>query len=553
MGAGSSKISGDEFLLTRTRDQLLQATSGSRQFMNSIFIYLKDELRLENYINLLGSEQQCDKFMFLLASQIDEVFERLPISVQEGKKDWILFQKTDALTTNPQTKQYSRSYCKYVAHFLVRLFQIYGALALSVLDNDAMRDMANDPELAKMIGQLPYGQVGIRRGLRPYSGQQGGDATTTNRILAKLKTIPISNLKVIENDANYNVKYGSISFSIDYYIKNGGFYVKIDKMGTSQGELDITSIKSGHSYHIKMIKPPPVYYLDDDAIKTLFPKIIEETIKLLTEFIKIVNQVEQLGNQEMYAFPRDRRQLVRPEYDLGERRPRFDIGGIGGPIGLKAGIGLTQTSSQPFAVLKTPPYPTPHCVTRALQLLSFSSGIKTPRTAICAKQFMKTSAGASNAGLKSFIDLFFDVTRKSTGSTPLDDARIAYQEMLKYFPNEKFSSIDDCGKNNKVMKIKPEATTEINKSIDAVKYMWKIQAEHTAKVAKFMEALFDIHRTQDGRREVRGINKALYEGGIKHLEEKLMPFARNMLIGYYSQCEQTYKDARSGLISKLQD
>jgi hypothetical protein len=215
----------------------------------------------------------------------------------------------------------------------------------------------------------------------------------------------------------------------------------------------------------------------------------------------------------------------------------------------KDGVVQMGMTSTPFAALKTIPRPTPHCVTRALQLLSFSAGMKAPRTAICAKQFMKTSAGSAPAGLKTFIDLFFDVHRKSDSKT-LAGSEQKYAEMLKLFPDAKLSPLNDCGKTVGVASLRPDADTK--KAIDAVKGMWKMQAEHTAKVAKFMTALFEIKKDKAGRWEVLGINKELYNSGPEYLENKLMPVARELLIQYYSECESLYNGARIELLSQLQ-
>jgi hypothetical protein len=519
MGTGSSKISADEFLLTRTREQLLQSTSSPRAFVDSIFTYLKDELRLESYITLLGSEQQCQRFIFLLASQLGEVFERLPITVQKDKKDWVLFQSIEHITKTPQTKQITTQYCQYVARFIVRLFQVYAALALSVLDNDAIRDMTHDPEIMRTSGQLPTGALGIRRGFRPP--MSGGFQMVHFLIFDKFIKTSINVFSVIKDNKDYNIKYKNHYIQLEYEINSEGTLVaKINKIGKSDGPIDnniILKLKQGNHHRKDIMRQ--VWTVDEKFVDNNINLIVAKTVDLLLSFIQRIQKEMGLNTDTSGKF------------------------GL-----LRVPPGLQPSSSTPFGALKTLPRPTPHCVTRALQLLSFSSGIKTPRTAVCSKQFMKTTAGFSTVGLKSFIDLFFDVYRKSD-TPPLAGAEQKYADMLKLFPAGTLSQINDCGQLTGVASLRPDA--DIKKAIEAIKGMWKMQAEHTATVAKFMTALFEVRKNKSGRWEVLGINKELYNAGPTYLEGKLMPFAREILIQYYSKCETLYNDARLDIIRQL--
>ncbi len=526
MGAGSSKISTDEFLLTRTREQLLQSTSGPRAFVDAIFLYLKDELRLESYIPLLGSEQQCQRFIFILASQLGEMFERLPITVQKDKKDWVLFQSIEHIQQTPQTKQLTMQYCQYVARFIVRLFQVYSALALSVLDNDAIRDMTHDPDLMRISGIIPTGAVGIRRGFRP--SQSGGYQPIHILIFDKFKKSNIGAFSLIKDNDMYNIKYKGYSAEVEYELtSNGTLMVKINKMGTIQGPInDIIMLKLKNGNHHRKEIARGIWIVDEKFVENNIGSIVSKTVEV---FNSVIDKIKKESGVAV---------------GYGDDRIR----GVAGVAGIS---GYAAPSGTPFGALKTIPRPTPHCVTRALQLLSFSSGMKAPRSAICAKQFMKTAAGTSTAGLKAFIDLFFDVHRKSDSRT-LTGTEEAYKKMLELFPDAKLSPLNDCGKIVSVATVRPDSAAEIKKAIDAVKDMWKIQADHTAKVAKFMTALFDVKKDKAGRWDVLGINKELYNAGPEYLENKLMPVARELLIEYYSKCENTYKGARIELLRQLQ-
>ena len=202
MGSGSSKISGDNFLLTRSRQDLLKMTANTRTFMDYIFLYLKNELQIKSYINLLGSQASCEKFIFLLEDDLKKIFERLPVSIGQDKKGVLVFQRIDDIIKKEDSKQYTYNYCQYVARFVTRFFQIYAALALSVMDNDAVLDMGADASMqAGILAARPERRLGFRYEL-PRQGQRGGESRaleqhggdydrsyidTTNFIFKKLK------------------------------------------------------------------------------------------------------------------------------------------------------------------------------------------------------------------------------------------------------------------------------------------------------------------------------------------------------------------------------
>jgi hypothetical protein len=517
MGIGSSKISSDDFLLSRKRDELLQLTREPRSFSDQIFLYLKNNMHISSYINILGNEQSCNKFIFILASDLTKIFEHLPIKISQDKKGHLLFSSIDDIVKREDTQQYTKQYCKYVAHFVTRLFQIYGALAMSVLDNEAIRDMTADTSVQGIISEMPVRQLGFR------TGQQGGDQL--NEIIFNIFKQSVPYFKMIDNNATYNMEYNKYLFNINYKVDKGVLKVVINSFGTKDSEYDISHYKKG-SRHFKTIVQN-AYIVNNEFIKNNINVIVKTTIELLDSFIKLVVKKDEIRGE----------QYKDPIY--GIERPGITV---------QNDLYSTLVGEKNKKII---PRPTPHCVARALQLLSFQSSKTAPRTAICKKSFLGLKAGESSVGIKSLIDLFFAVEKQNGSRLALPDSQAKYQELLKYFADGKIKSIDCGTKTNAIGTVKPEAKTEISKASNAIIAMYKYQAEHTAKVAKIYELLFNVKKDKVGGWQVLGINPKVYEGGTEYLENTLMPAIRNLLVDYYSKCEQIYDVARLELVSKL--
>ena len=123
MGAGSSKG-------ILTASELLSKTQNTRETIENIFRFLKDKMRFQDYL-ALANEGQCKNYVILLASSLETTFDKLRYKVGQTKDGYIYFHKlSDGKGVDPETKLM----CMIIAYYYVRIFQVYGALALTVLD-----------------------------------------------------------------------------------------------------------------------------------------------------------------------------------------------------------------------------------------------------------------------------------------------------------------------------------------------------------------------------------------------------------------------------------
>lgn len=115
-----------------SREKLLQSTEGTQTLVNEMFNIMISQLTPDDFLKL-GNPNQCKQFVFMMADSIQKMFVALKIQPKVvGGTGVVLFEEAKRLQQEtPQT----RNWCLYVAYFYIRIFQIFGALAISVLDD----------------------------------------------------------------------------------------------------------------------------------------------------------------------------------------------------------------------------------------------------------------------------------------------------------------------------------------------------------------------------------------------------------------------------------
>ena len=140
MGLGSSRLGAGSL----TRTELLKSTESGRDFVNNLFQVMLSKLTPEDFLKL-SKTTSCSTFVFVMADSIGKLFQDLRVRPMRGKDSGVVyFQKIDKL--KEQTSD-SRQLCLIIAYFYVRIFQIFGALAMSVVD---------DPSAGAVLGILQY-------------------------------------------------------------------------------------------------------------------------------------------------------------------------------------------------------------------------------------------------------------------------------------------------------------------------------------------------------------------------------------------------------------
>lgn len=159
MGGGTSK----PIPSTVTRDILLKTTAKTREIIDIIFDFMIHNIQLRDFYSL-SSPERCRRYVLFMANELYSKFIEFRIFPALDKSGSIMFRKVDDLTNPPEPeKRRQQSICLNLAFFYVRIFQIYGALALTLLDDATYSQSIGAIGLAKVTdgilpppGSVPY-------------------------------------------------------------------------------------------------------------------------------------------------------------------------------------------------------------------------------------------------------------------------------------------------------------------------------------------------------------------------------------------------------------
>jgi len=254
MGSGSSKYT--EGSLRQAADLLAAKTKPTRDIVNVLFKFMMRELKISDFYKLT-SREECDKYVAFLGSRLQPLFYELKVIPSKGKDGTIYFQKISKFQRPSEADAGDRkNICLFIAFFYIRIFQIFGALALTL--NDDVRSFLENgvfqtgPEYIASLNQYdlqlgdplgtvgePYGQRSIQSGgadVVPIEGKTSGNnqaetvlGDTELRFLLSPTLLPtrtegVKEIKVLYSGDNLSSKRISFAFRI---IAN--IYVNVNK------------------------------------------------------------------------------------------------------------------------------------------------------------------------------------------------------------------------------------------------------------------------------------------------------------------------------------
>jgi hypothetical protein len=181
MGSGQSTLASGE--------GYSQRATAAKKFADSILSLFFAKANLKRLLELHKLEE-CSKFVFTTAEDLQKQYQKIQISPHLGKKGEILFAPIQELApglikqnaTNAESMRlyteltHSRNEnCIHVAYFYVRVFQIYSALALTVINADPTRRRSGIAGLRVAVPQRAalLGGGHQRGGAIPKTGKYG--------------------------------------------------------------------------------------------------------------------------------------------------------------------------------------------------------------------------------------------------------------------------------------------------------------------------------------------------------------------------------------------
>jgi hypothetical protein len=162
MGAGQSISS------TLSRQKVYELTRDTRGLMDVLLDYMLKEITVRDFL-ALSNPSECKKYVIFLANNLYKHFYELEITPIKDKKGVIAFRPVkDLVNPSGNSENEKQSLCLTLAYFYTRIFQIYGALALTVLDD---AKVMSDSGILTSYGESKKGL--LAPGYRSYTSSGG--------------------------------------------------------------------------------------------------------------------------------------------------------------------------------------------------------------------------------------------------------------------------------------------------------------------------------------------------------------------------------------------
>ena len=556
-----------------SKEEILRKTKGGSQLVSGLFQWMVSQASIRDFY-LMANPAQCRKYIMLTADVLNKVFHKIDVIPQQGAKGTIYFQKVDTLS--PQDKgdamyKHREINCLRLAFLFVRIFQVFAALSLSILDVEPELEMKLISDITRLQGSQSVPLFGAKQmggalnakkylpvGFEPFRGY-------LNEVVTRPDYYQISGSQIF---IKHSVAVVDSALPVTYY------YAITRKNGkTESGQINgsISVVQDGDDSRL-LVRLTNLKKTTATTTETLESKTVRFTMARIGEPYRdkgqrpipqgLSNAFDSLargdtedknGNTSNAGKPKERSaSITQFERDMGE-----------------VAEGL-HTKTIVSAFTRTSP-PKAHCVARALQLLS-DSGMQSavPKeiySHICKTKFLTETRSLPPAneritkedGIYALAQLFYDTLKESTPaiSTTTQDQYKSFVTKMKFvFEEAKDAkvSIADIRKNpldevvNKVPGAVCDKTTldktlktsnrEIIRQLrDNVRRMIQYQIGHTANVVKILRKLF-LLPIESGKS--LQIHPKVLKNGMEEVNA-LAEEARNLLIDYYSQCEILYR------------
>jgi hypothetical protein len=549
-------------LTSQLQDAIAQiqtsTTIDTSHVMNILLRYLLNETRLKDFYVLSSDQKICKDYVTFMANDFYKYFYELQIYPTEDKGR-LLFRKGSELQYDIKDADRQKA-CFTLAYFYVRIFQIYGAIALTVIEN--VSQVAS--VMTKIDGSDMRGSKGP--GSVPYPvGQVGGEFKYGDYRFLTTYSKPYNSDTMLE-----------LNFTVTPYYPEYIIYFRFDKTTEQRGEFIINNPNSGQHYilltridgnnliYIELTNATRRKRIDRDSLMersvtikydplarfenqyTLNSKSVSRYFNAF--FAELINYIEKAeGRQHPIAT------VINPNTTPPPSDERLAI------------------SRLKDALLKTTHKPV--CVARALQLLRKLDGISTSQ--ICKTSFsdgvqkesrsgvpIKGESLDKSPGLDSLSTLFYTIS-ETTPNLSLSNnvARYQYMQFLLLmatrFGDKDISSAPEDALIQKELKaIKNYRDREVCQQIKdqdipldkdtanrvqaVVNELSAKQRAHSDNCMKIINQLFKI--TYNGSKLVSvEIHPKVLAGGIPELE-RINAETRELLIKYYEDCESKYID-----------
>lgn len=573
------------------RAEFLRATESPKLLMDRILQYMLYELTPQDVFQMQDPDK-CGKFLLLTANSLDRLFTEIdvfPVTDRGGK---IYFRRVENLVKPQESNMAYRAErqrtCLAIGYFYVRILQIYLSLAFTILDDPTIVPGATaragiSRYALPGVRQLAPGRLPIYQGIR--GGAAGGAPQFTFRELIDNHILrPVAPPKDVSHET-YSIGDAS-NIIVEKDSDTSGYvyeYYKVTQTkGNSVFSFDLRTDSYGHKIIIineivrKQVSGVPIiknrrFFLTNEY--KLDSSNPYRNITNLDKFFKQLLKDISDGNLSELDKVRKEKPEEEKEDEAGAgaaavRRVRAPIQGSQKVPALNFTDSLQAFMARPVA----------HCLARSFQLLDINAlGSTVPKEAttyICRSRFMddKDATGkpihnvpipdgraiTSVPGIQSLNFLYFVLTQaiQLTSETreelkaALDRLSVAFvgPEPLKVAQKDLTlqSMATLKGRRPRVCASRADVDGRVGpKGIAAartgVSKLWAYQKQHVQKVDALFKKLFMIDRSKPQQLGL-AFHPELLKRGIPAVEQ-IAAAARNLLVDYYTNCEEMYAAA----------
>lgn len=545
MGLGGSTLMGQK------ADKSSERARVTKELSDKILTLFFSKADFRDILSL-SSITACPKYVFTTAEALGSLFQSIQVYPTLGKKGEILFAPIQTLSPGLVKQEGSKELleatkirdqrCMDVAYYYVRIFQIYGALALTVLDTDPVR---------KRLSALrrPSGQMGPQRGIFtggaiPMTRGEIGKQMAASSFAPFIPFFSVKDGLLLRLDD----KTGPGEFFIRWSPPEGpdnhtvkGYY---RRPGSAVKEVDVKMEKSIDDSEIDM-------YIDG--------KEFQKFKKDLGTWIFYNDELDQ---------SQDPKEFIKAIHDY--------FAGRNVKRGAKPSSMTGKSSFENFEQIKKlyenrfegKDFPKSYCVARAMTLLSpiFESErydkSQPYYTQICAKtlDFETTDymprAGktpGANVYLRSLTSLYYDSYEIKGGQVTFVQSEQSKQELrdgsaqiAKLYnittspetfleSNSPFKAFSTCGTDS-LQRVDDMVRRDLLTNV--INPMLRFQENHTDLVNKMLKRMFTV--STDPKEGVKmTFSKELTSGGIASVNAFGREASR-LLLDYYKKSEAYY-------------
>ena len=535
-----------------------QTSLTTHNVMNTILNYMLKELSIRDF-HALSNPSVCNKYVLFMANNMYKHFYDIQLFPYRNEKRVLLFRKVEDLV-NPSDEE-RQSLCLVLSYYYVRIFQIYGALALTLIDDASFMTTSGltsfsqqhapgHPEYVRGGGKELFYYAFIRSYIKDniFDDQKGYKLNYlgTNSTKCTVYFMPKSEMK------NTDGYYGLFTL----YLNDRKYFI----------ECTVTEIKN-NEYIFKILS---IYYINNDQRITISINFNPINVRKVNDTIYTMDKTTvETGFNTL--FENILRTISNFNKDKGISTASINVTTSESKIKELSIDGIIQNL--------TKVKPLGHCIARAMQLLrSEPLENKYGISNICKTKFFQTVKDTSRSGipepgeslskspgLSALSNLFYDTIYVGTPQLVRGDKKVegsnesSLQQYIKFMKlmsirfgdttKEKLENIKNL-RDREVCKNMPEDIyIPYNTSVEVfnlVKQLFAIQANHAARCGKILSMLFNISYNSTGRLNI-SLSNNIIEKGFSEID-RINHYTREILIAYYSNCEYKYVEGMKLII-----